>query len=357
MEESYIFCNDLDYYIGMEKWISEGYQCRTFKMSCEYNYNDFEEKDALKDLCAKFKCFYSLLFDPDGVKAYSDNENVEYLNYWLNNEFKNKKISSISASNFYQKFIFYDILFDTEKRLRDKIYKIKEEHLKQMDILYDLNTIYNNIKSNLYYDKQKCIDYSKDCVHKYKEAIKPCSINKNTKYCDALMAFKIKYENIESMNLFGGDNTECVLPLPTLVEEKLHRAIVAEPEVATSEAKQLPEESNEQYLGAQDDLEVERQAFYPPVQPPFSPAGENNNDNNNSIFTIFGIILSTSVFSTITYKFTPFGSWINRQLKRNKINWRNVEDENETKRLLEHNYDPKQLVLRDVPYSVPYNSL
>ncbi|KMZ77049.1 hypothetical protein PVIIG_06227 [Plasmodium vivax India VII] len=226
-------------------------------MSCEYNYNDFEEKDALKDLCAKFKCFYSLLFDPDGVKAYSDNENVEYLNYWLNNEFKNKKISSISASNFYQKFIFYDILFDTENRLRDKIYKIKEEHLKQMDILYDLNTIYNNIKSNLYYDKQKCIDYSKDCVHKYKEAIKPCSINKNTKYCDALMAFKIKYENIESMNLFGGDNTECVLPLPTLVEEKLHRAIVAEPEVATSEAKQLPEER------------------------------ENNNDNNNSIFTIF----------------------------------------------------------------------
>ncbi|KMZ83231.1 hypothetical protein PVBG_05201 [Plasmodium vivax Brazil I] len=224
-------------------------------MRCESHYNDFEEKDALKDICVRFKCLYSLLFDPNGVNAYSNNENVEFLNYWLNNELKNEMISSISAPNFYQKLIFYDILFDSEKRLRDKIRKIKEEHLKQMDILYDLNTIYNNIKSNLYDDKQKCINYSNECVQKYKEAIKPCSTNKNTKYCNALMVFKIKYENIEGIKLFGEHKSECLLPLPSLGEESVQNAVVMSPGKDRSEVELILVEKKEQRLEAEKDLE------------------------------------------------------------------------------------------------------
>ncbi|SCO65465.1 VIR protein [Plasmodium vivax] len=320
------------------------------------SFNDSLRKNDLESLCCKFKYLYDLVFVTFVDHSPRNNENSEYVNYWLNKELKSKNMLSTTAEEFYQKLINNDSSFDREKKLMNKMHYINEEHLKKMDILYELNTIYNNIKSIYDNDKQKCIDYSNECVQKYTEAIIPCSTDKNTKYCDVLKAFKNKYKNIDSTNLFGGCNAEYLLPLASLEEENEHNATVTDAGLVKSEVETRSEEKNEKTLKTQDDLEVKHE-LENSMQPSLSPKEENNYDNNISIFTIFGIILSISVFSSITYKFTPFGSWINRRLKRNKTKWRSAEDEKETESLLEYNYDPKHLVLRNVPYSASYNSL
>ncbi|SCO73002.1 Plasmodium vivax Vir protein/Plasmodium variant antigen protein Cir/Yir/Bir, putative [Plasmodium vivax] len=356
MGESYDFCNYLDLYITTESSLPSGSYNTANTYNCMFIFHGNVRKDTLRSLCSRFINLYDLIFFPFVSYASKNNENVEYMNYWLNKELKNNGTSNISATEFYQELISNNSLFDTDKRLKNKIHKINADDLEKMNTLYHLNGIFHNIKMTSYYDETKCKSHSTECFQKFTDAIKKCSTDKKDKYCKALKSFKKKYEDYNGDNNLGGCKHEYLLKLPQLGEENENSAIVTASDLGKSESQQLTEKKNEQHFPAQDDL-GEKQASTYPIQTSFSQTGENHNDNNISIFTIFGIILSISVFSTITYKFTPFGSWINRRLKRNKINWRNVEDEKEPKRLLEYNDDPKQLILRDVPYSVPYNSL
>ncbi|CAG9474667.1 unnamed protein product [Plasmodium vivax] len=357
MGESYDFCNYLDHYISTEKWLPDVFHNIRYTYYCKINFDDSIRNNDLENLCGKFKYLYELVFAPFDDYTSRNNENGEYLNYWLKKELKNKNILSITAEDFYKKLTTNDSSFDNEQHLKDKMHEINTEDLEKMDILYHLNTIFHNIKMTSYDDEQNCTSHSAQCVQEFTKAIKSCSTTKKDKYCEALNSFKKKYEQFNGHNRFGGCNKEYLSTLPPLGEENEPKAIITGPEADTSKKEPHQEERKDQHIEAQGDLEQQKQESTKLMQPFLSPTRENNNDNNISIFTIFGIILSISVFSTITYKFTPFGSWINRRLKRNKIKWRSVEDEKETERLLEHNYDPKQLVSRDVPYSVSYNSL
>ncbi|KMZ76755.1 hypothetical protein PVIIG_05863 [Plasmodium vivax India VII] len=266
----------------------------------------------LENLCGKFINLYDLIFVPFVEYSTRNNENSEYMNYWLNKELNNKGISNLSAQAFYQKLITNDKFFDKQKGLiKTKMHYIEEEHLKKMNILYDLNTIYNNIKFTPYNDEKKCNSHSAQCFQEFTKAIKSCSPAKNDKYCEALKSFKNKYEKFNGNNRFGGCSKEYLLQLPPLGVENEHNAIVTPPEAGEFEAqleqeeeeeKQVEKEENKQHLEDQKDLAEGRQALIPPILPSFSSTGENNSDNNISIFTIFGIILSISVFSSITYK-------------------------------------------------------
>ncbi|KMZ76971.1 hypothetical protein PVIIG_06148 [Plasmodium vivax India VII] len=259
--------------------------------------------NGLENLCGKFKFLYDLIFVSFGEYASRNNENSEYINYWLNKQLKSKRTLNISAPVFYKKIITNDMFFDEQKKLiPQKIHDIEEEHLKKMNILYDLNTIYHNIKFTPYNDEEKCNSHSDECVQKFREAIESCSTSKNDKYCEALKSFKNKYEEYNGDDTFGGCNKKYLSKLPLLTEENKHSAILNEPAADTRQLESHPEKIKDQDLGIQGDLEKERQKSTNLMQPPFSPAGEDNNDNNISIFTIFGIILSISVFSTITYK-------------------------------------------------------
>ncbi|KMZ88539.1 hypothetical protein PVBG_04748 [Plasmodium vivax Brazil I] len=232
-----------------------------------------------------------------------NNENVEYLNYWLNKELKNKGTLNISAQEFYQKLITNDIFLDRQRKLVNQIHSIEEQHLKKMNILYDLNAIYYNIKNTSYYNKEKCSLHSDQCVQKFREAIKSCSSTNNDKYCNALNSFKKKYEKFNGNNRIGGCNKEYLLTLPPLEEENERSAIVKTPEADEAKAQQLKaEEENKQHLGDQVNLEKKNQVSTNLIQPSLSPTEESNYDNNINMYTIFGIILSISVFSTITYK-------------------------------------------------------
>ncbi|GAB69749.1 hypothetical protein PCYB_004980 [Plasmodium cynomolgi strain B] len=185
-----------------------------------------------------------------------------------------------------------------------------------MNILYDLYTIYHYI--NITYDDENCKSYSAKCVEKFKEAINSCSTDNKDNYCEALKLFKRKYEQFIGNNNSRGCNKVYISTLPLIGNEKKHNAKVTETGEVKSVVKTHLEEKKDQNLVSYD-LE-EKQNFKNPMQPSLSQTEENNYDNNISIFTIFSIILSISVFSIITYKFSPFGSWINTKiLGRNKL--------------------------------------
>ncbi|KMZ88571.1 hypothetical protein PVBG_04780 [Plasmodium vivax Brazil I] len=279
----------------------------------------------LGNICCKFKNLYDLLFVSFGEYASRNNENSEYINYWLNKELKNKQITNMSAQVFYEKLITNDRFFDKQKKLiKNKIHDIEEEHLKKMNILYDLYTIYNKIKITTYDDKQNCKLYSDKIVQKFTEAIESYSTNKKDEFYKALKSFKKKYEDFNGNNNLRGCNKVYLSTLPSLGEENETNAIEKAQEEGESEAlleqeereseaqleqeeeeeeeKEVETEENKQHLDAQKDFTEEMHALKLAIQPSLSPTGENNNDNNISTFTIFGIILSISVFSTITYK-------------------------------------------------------
>ncbi|SCA83616.1 VIR protein [Plasmodium vivax] len=193
-----------------------------YKGFCEFNFNDFLKGDVLEVLCAKFKYFYDLLFGPSDVNDYMNNENGEYLNFWLNKELTDGNISSISVPDFYSKLKSDHRSFDNQNKLKDKIFVIGKEELEHMNTLYDLYNIYNTIITLQVEDKKKCQDYYSVCVEKYTDSIRNCSNNKYTNFCNALKSFKEKYEKINSDSM-GVCKSKNILPLPpeqTLLKEK-----------------------------------------------------------------------------------------------------------------------------------------
>ncbi|KMZ88616.1 hypothetical protein PVBG_04825 [Plasmodium vivax Brazil I] len=221
----YSFCKYMDYYVSMENRLSTGYQSIAYKRYCDFNFDNFEKKSDLEVLCAKFKYFYSLLFfDPFGINAYRNNENCEYLSFWLNKEFKNGNISSISIPDFYLKLKSNDTSFDRGNKLKGKMLVIEQEELKIMNTLYDLYNIYNKIIYLKVEDQKTCNDYYSVCVKKYTDSMGNCSNKEYTNFCNALKSFKEKYEKINSVSM-GVCRSKDILPLPSeqiLLEDKDH---------------------------------------------------------------------------------------------------------------------------------------
>ncbi|VUZ96303.1 PIR protein, partial [Plasmodium vivax] len=302
MNQSYDFCNYLDHYITRERWMSSESKSLQYTYYCRFSFVGYNKADDLEKLCANFKNLYSKIFSSFSYDYSRNKENIEYINYWLIKELKNKKILDTSAKEFYQKLISEDSEFDTQRKLKDKIHDIEVEHLKKLNILYDLYTIYYDIKNTSYNNVEMCNSHSTKCFQKFTEAIQSCSTDKKDKYCEALKSFKNIYEQLNENNKFQWCNKVYILPLPPLGEENVHKASVMEPGADTSELEPPQEEKRDQDLGAGNNLEEERKALKPSILPSFSPPEEKHYDNNISTFTIFGIILSISVFSTITYK-------------------------------------------------------
>ncbi|SBT84929.1 PIR protein [Plasmodium ovale] len=73
-------------------------------------------------------------------------------------------------------------------------------------------------------------------------------------------------------------------------------------------------------------------------------------DRTASIVVPFIIILAISSFSYISYKFTPFGSWVNTKILKNKI-WNNLSEEPQ---LLNFRHEP--LNLQNNEYNIKYHA-
>ncbi|VUZ99425.1 PIR protein [Plasmodium vivax] len=352
---SYDFCKYMDYYIDMEKWLPNGYQSKEYKNYCELKFNIFPEKNKLEVLCAKFKYFYSLFFfNTFGVNAYRNNENVEYLNFWLNKELENENISSITIPDFYLKLKSDDSSFDSGNKFK----------------------------------KNKCHDYSAECVRKYKDSMEKCSNNKFTKFCNALNTFKEKYKKIDSVPLVvckGNDilplsNEEIIQKEKDIDTERFGGA--KEQPLAGFPPKSLEIPSQETSVdsmqkgrgdsvqeergdsvqtGRGDSVQEERGDSVPETlgdtQQPLSLSVEGKRtDNYNRVVSGAGTMLGAFSICMIMYKFSPIGAWLNRRFGRNKNIWEN-RNEKVTEEILKYYPDPSRMSAQNDKYSMSYSSL
>ncbi|SBT85079.1 PIR protein [Plasmodium ovale] len=85
--------------------------------------------------------------------------------------------------------------------------------------------------------------------------------------------------------------------------------------------------------------------------------GDNCNCTYNDIFvSIFFSILGTFLLCFALYKFSPIGSWLNRQKEREKQIRKNLDDES-LHEYLEDASNPTQGTDQNIPYYMPYHSL
>lgn len=203
----YNLFKDISKYKIYKDSVNENYITSTEVNNCNFDNNDFLEKDIefAEELCKKFKYLYQLI-TADKYNMLSEiNKKYEYTNYWLNYELKqDKKYSHISAEEFYQKVKGKNKDF-YENNLQDTIQDISEVHLNNMKILENLYVNYfelHDIISVYKTSNKSCSTYSNICYEQYEEAIKDCTNPNSTNFCKALEEYRETHEQLLQMNEF-----------------------------------------------------------------------------------------------------------------------------------------------------------
>ncbi|KMZ76972.1 hypothetical protein PVIIG_06149 [Plasmodium vivax India VII] len=349
----------MDLYIGMESWLPTISQSTTYKNYCVLHFNSFVEKDVLEDLCAKFKCFYSLLFDPIVENVFRNSENVEYLNFWLNKELKNENISSINAPHFYSKLKSDNSSFDSVNALQGKMLVINQEELKNMKTLYDLYNIYNTLKSLEDENNKTCHEYSTECAKIYTTSMENCSNNNFTKYCNALNSFNEKYEKIDSVAM-GVCNSKNILPLSNAEIISKEKDLDTEP--SGGEQKPSLVDVPPQLLGIslqetpEDLVQKVREELVQEVRGDLMQGVRRDSVPETLGDTKQPLSLSVEGKQNGHYNRVVSGAWLNRRFGRNK-NIRKNRNEKVTEEILKYYPDPSRTSTQSDKYSVSYNSL
>ncbi|SBT57063.1 PIR Superfamily Protein [Plasmodium ovale wallikeri] len=287
----YEFFKNFDEYLLYESMAPSHSHDPSYINNCDLGYQDFSgDINKLKEVCAKFKYLYFLLFYEDSSENSTDSLRAEYLNFWLNRQLKINEIPLIFASDFYSKVKSIDSLFDEKNKLSLKIYKINEDHFQYMTSLYDLYDNYNNIMSlmeGLEKDKT-CSYYADEYIKLYEKIIHNCPPQSNNSFCSTLEVSKQKYEQIKDRGNFFICKIAELPALPSYRDNSL--------EIKTSENDVVH-------------LRQETQDF----------VGDKDTRYLSSIFGFTGTILGILFTLLILYKFTPFGYRLRNLLKRNTV--------------------------------------
>ncbi|SBS93530.1 PIR Superfamily Protein [Plasmodium ovale curtisi] len=230
IEENYSFFEGTSDYAEKAKSAENDSISSDYDSGCDKFSNDDGTPNVdLVSYCKKFKYFFDLISPKRAPENYSHYENAyRYLNYWINYLLKkNSSNSSICVETFYNNLKNYDTSFDKENTLNDKIYDIKNDVLRYMDILYNLYTYYEKIYSKITDSivtgaQSSCLDDNEKCINKYEEVILNCPDNgNNTHFCTALRYFKEKYEKLQGYIYTPNECSKIVLKkLPTYSEIK-----------------------------------------------------------------------------------------------------------------------------------------
>ncbi|SBS95134.1 PIR protein [Plasmodium ovale] len=323
-EESYNFFQYFDDYIKYEESIQAQWNTSVYKNGCAFDGRiNVERLNDVEVICAKFKYLYNLLFY--SLPNYHKHEEyAEYLNFWVNSQLKNNKIPTITVKDFYNNVMLYSFLFDSQKKVQNKIYDINDDLFTNMEILYDLYRNYYNIliltktpKTN-----NNCLQYSTNCVQVYEQAINKCPKD-NTVFCKALKDFKEKYDGINNPVSLKNCKEEELLALPKYKGPSLE---------GTLQEGQLKfmEEPNDQ-------------------------AEHASTTYFNYVFGFIGTILGIFFTLLILYKYTPFRSRLFRGIINQRKILTNLDETYNQESLLDnseldhHNSD-------NMSYNVLYNS-
>ncbi|SBT55330.1 PIR Superfamily Protein [Plasmodium ovale wallikeri] len=312
-DEIYKFFDDFDKYeklvdIPIEKlsidYINEG--CDSFNDESSLNKIQFPDK-----ICKKFKFLHSKLFQVgDTQKDEPDNKNdCSFLIYWLNNELNgNDDNASICVKDFYIKMKDKSNNFFVNDVCGKDVYDLERYDLRNMNVLYNLYRIrsrINMLEQAKASSRGLCSQYVKECYDKYKEAIINCEENCFA-FCNALQMFKRKYD--AELGLLSGGLGTC----------------------KGEEIIFLPD-----YNDVLEEYQTER-----------------NKQLKNTTLTIliptFGFI-STLIF----FKFTPFGQFLGKKIRKKNIMNSDYEKENV---ILSQLSDVENINFDDGEYNVGYYS-
>ncbi|SBT74363.1 PIR protein [Plasmodium ovale] len=296
----YDFCSHFDNYITGESWLNQDSYSTKYTYPCELMKADFsEEISEFNDICTKFNYLLDILIyghesdDLDGALA------GDYMNFWLNYELKSNNRSKVPVTDFYNSWKNVDNSLNNKHILKDKMRDIKEPHLKNMETLRNLYKSYDNIRSIiLSFDTKEntCSNYTDKCFVDYEEAIKSCSEKNN--FCEALIKFKTKIENLIDSASSHNCKLKESLSLPSYTKSLVSK------EVRQEDSEDSPQDE------------------------PVSEEDTNSIHFKNTLAPIFSIF-SVFLVLLILYKRTPFGSIIHQSILRRKKNMTDFEHDEE----------------------------
>ncbi|SBT73144.1 Plasmodium vivax Vir protein, putative [Plasmodium ovale] len=174
-----------------------------------------------ENLCKQFVHFFKLLYEEYNDPTISDNRNKypEFLNYWLNSQFRAKNIKISPESKFYKYFINNYDKYVEENILKDKLYHIEDKYFNKMHMLYEFYKKYNEINEAANGGCTKFLDH---CKTNYSEAWKKCFSEKDNPFCSALDGFRKFYDENKHSNL-SRCNEEGLSSLPELLSPHSYR--------------------------------------------------------------------------------------------------------------------------------------
>ncbi|KMZ96642.1 hypothetical protein PVNG_06225 [Plasmodium vivax North Korean] len=198
---AYIFYKHIDKYLKFGKICTDGINCDQYGDKCEFKGLTSDEKaDIHTNICKRFRyLIHNILNEVPENNSPIEKADREYLNYWLNHEIYMSD-ANICPNVFLQHMITRDTANKLLRKLRNYMYYIEDDDVKNMNMLYHL---YNNYKemneiinSVIIQNEQTFMAYAKYCVEKYKELKAKCS-DETTHLSNALNIFKTKYKQTE----------------------------------------------------------------------------------------------------------------------------------------------------------------
>ncbi|SBT00646.1 PIR protein [Plasmodium ovale] len=331
-KENYEFLDYADIFIPYAEQVQNDLVENAHLKFCNLSSKDnLENIDQLTNVCKKFDNIIKLLFNDTSDSASKYTSYSEFMNYWLNNQFKLINKNSTCVLYFFQTIMSKDNTNTKLREIKKKIRDIKYNELENLNILYNLYEKYHKIKNTLessHPDEQIYIKNATSCVEEFKKGEAKCSTGEK-KFCSALSKFRDKYEKINlcSYDLKGwGKKT-----LPQLTSD-------SKVSVADCEMSEKLENGYDTHGSSKSSMET--------------PSDPDTNVHSSliSASSVAGICL----VSFIIYKFTSFGSWLSLKITgKNKIQ-HNLDDENDQ---LLHRTEYEYMNIQNTAYNVAYNSL
>ncbi|SBT32572.1 PIR Superfamily Protein [Plasmodium ovale wallikeri] len=327
----YEFFKCIDKYMIHEDLAEEKGISESSGVDCSFINDIVSDKNhELIEVCKKFVYLAESINNKNICTTYDDNNDFDYLNYWLN-----KQIYKIETSNTCSKFFYQNLRSKNNEKtyLRNfssNMYDIEENELKDMNILYTLYKYFKEIKEiinngNSY--KEDIIDHANKCVVEYKKFNQKCTEYK-TNFCKALKIFKDKYEEINlcDFKLDKWKNEK----LPSLTAEG--NALVKECTPSVKRVEEAVLEDQETIIGSVAD-----------------PSHIDTKTITISVVATSGI----SFIFFILYKFTSFGQFLNYRMNNDENVWENMDEKMNNS---SYTSDYEHINSEKTTYNIEYNS-
>ncbi|SBS95633.1 PIR Superfamily Protein [Plasmodium ovale curtisi] len=281
----------------------ESTTCDAFETNVEIS-----STEKANDICKKFKIFYKFIIyiNENSQSKFNSlyNNDFAYLNYWLNGKLRNTKIShNINVESFYESMSTREREFTGNNLFEKKLFHIKEDDFKNMELLISLENSYSEIFKDIfsreYEEKISCLGYYTKYINTYEDGIRRCS--NNTNFCNALNIYIEKYNEVY---------------VPEIISKKC------------------------------TDKEIPKLPIYRDV---------SLGNKINVVGSILGPSFGTFFTFIFLYKLTPFGKWINAKILTKKEAHGNLYETDE--QVLLNTSDEENINFGENAYHISYDAV